>query len=391
MWNKLKPILLSLLLTLTFGYSRLSADDQEIEWGASKIAKAYKVELRDFTSKKMILEKKVKTTSYKIDKLDPGLYEYRIGIINDKEVTVIYSEWSTLSIIQAFEPEGSVEEIYYGGKQDKFQEIYISGSNFLEDTKIEIFSSQGKIPVKNLVRVSERELKFILDLTTAKPGTYDLKIINPLNKIYVKKGFYLLGNTKAEAEKITIEAANKSQGTEVSVDRKYFQRSAILPGLGQYTSGKDYDSKFRKVKGIAFFTSTIGAGIFAAVSYHDYMQKKKEVNDIHYLDNLVNYPYNPQQSLGGIYLSHQFTNGTLELDNKWHTFTASSALFVGLYLINLIDSYFFTGQITKPKAVNILEKDSQLKAYILPDRAIGVNYGNTGIGSSYIIEYSFHF
>ena len=175
------------------------------------------------------------------------------------------------------------------------------------------------------------------------------------------------------------------------MDRKYFQRSAILPGLGQYTSGKDYDSKFRKVKGIAFFTSTIGAGIFAAVSYHDYMQKKKEVNDIHYLDNLVNYPYNPQQSLGGIYLSHQFTNGTLELDNKWHTFTASSALFVGLYLINLIDSYFFTGQITKPKAVNILEKDSQLKAYILPDRAIGVNYGNTGIGSSYIIEYSFHF
>jgi hypothetical protein len=123
--------------------------------------------------------------------------------------------------------------------------------------------------------VSERELKFILDLTTAKPGTYDLKIINPLNKIYVKKGFYLLGNTKAEAEKIIIEAANKSQGTEVSVDRKYFQRSAILPGLGQYTSGKDYDSKFRKVKGIAFFTSTIGAGIFCCCELPRLYAEKK--------------------------------------------------------------------------------------------------------------------
>ena len=60
MWNKLKPILLSLFIILSLGYSTLSAEDQEIEWGASKIAKAYKVELRDFTSKKMILEKKSK-------------------------------------------------------------------------------------------------------------------------------------------------------------------------------------------------------------------------------------------------------------------------------------------------------------------------------------------
>ena len=38
MWNKLKPILLSLFIILSLGYSTLSAEDQEIEWGASKIA-----------------------------------------------------------------------------------------------------------------------------------------------------------------------------------------------------------------------------------------------------------------------------------------------------------------------------------------------------------------
>jgi hypothetical protein len=123
MWNKISYLLLVSFFYLV-GLFGLAAEEQEIEWGPSKIAKAYKLELRDFTKKKIILDKKVKTTSYKIDKLDPGIYEYRIGIINDKDVTVIYSDWTTLSVIQAFEPEGSVEEIYYGGKQDKFQEIW---------------------------------------------------------------------------------------------------------------------------------------------------------------------------------------------------------------------------------------------------------------------------
>lgn len=391
MWNKLKLIIFYAGILLIYGFSVLVAEEQEIEWAPSKIAKSYKIEVRDFSSKKIKLEKKVKQTSYKIDKLDPGLYEYRIGIINDKEVTVIYSEWTTLSIIQAFEPEGSVEEIYYGGKQDKFQEIYITGNNFYEDTKIEIFSEKGKIPVKNLVKVNDRELRFVLDLTNAKPGSYDLKIINPLNKIYVKKGFYLLGQTKAEAEKIIVEAAKKGQGIDTSVDRKYFFKSAMIPGWGQFGSGKEYESRFRKIKGGFFFSATIGLGIFTALSYRDYLNKKHEVDNLNYLNNLINYPYNPSSSIQGLYLSQQFTNGTLELDNKWHTFTNASLALVGIYLINLIDAYFFTGPIQKPTAENNYEKNYQFKAYILPDRNSNLNMGTTNIGSSYVFEYSFRF
>jgi hypothetical protein len=391
MWNKLKLIIFYAGVLVIYGISVLVADEQEIEWAPSKIAKSYKIEVRDFSSKKIKLEKKVKQTSYKVDKLEPGLYEYRIGIINDKEVTVIYSEWTTLSVIQAFEPEGSVEEIYYGGKQDKFQEIYITGNNFYEDTKIEIFSEKGKIPVKNLVKVNDRELRFVLDLTNAKPGSYDLKIINPLNKIYVKKGFYLLGQTKAEAEKIIVEAAKKGQGVDTSVDRKYFIQSLLIPGRGQYNSGKDYESRARKIKGGIFFTTTIGLGIFTALSYRDYLNKKHEVDNLNYINNLVNYPYNPSSSIQGLYLSHQFTNGTLQLDNKWHTFTGASLAFAGIYLINLIDAYFFTGPIQNPAAANNYEKNYQFKAYILPDRSSTLNMGTTNIGSSYIFEYSFRF
>ncbi|HMV43215.1 MAG TPA: hypothetical protein PKD50_11810, partial [Leptospiraceae bacterium] len=190
MWNRFLHVIILILSIL--GYSSLTADEQEIEWAPNKNAKAYKLEVRDFSSKKVKVDKKIKETRYKIDKLDPGLYEYRIGIVNDKDIVAVYSDWSTLSIMQSFEPEGSVEEIYYGGKDDKFQEIYITGNNFFEDTKIEIFSEQGKIPIKNLIRVSDRELRFVLELSNAKPGTYDLKIINPLKKVYVKKGFYLL-------------------------------------------------------------------------------------------------------------------------------------------------------------------------------------------------------
>ena len=86
-----------------------------------------------------------------------------------KDVTVIYSDWTT-PVIQAFEPEGSVGRNLLRGKQDKFRRFIFQENNFYEDTKIEIFSPQGKIPVKNLVRINDREMKFILELSNAKTG-----------------------------------------------------------------------------------------------------------------------------------------------------------------------------------------------------------------------------
>jgi len=346
MWNRFLHVIILILSIL--GYSSLTADEQEIEWAPNKNAKAYKLEVRDFSSKKVKVDKKIKETRYKIDKLDPGLYEYRIGIVNDKDIVAVYSDWSTLSIMQSFEPEGSVEEIYYGGKDDKFQEIYITGNNFFEDTKIEIFSEQGKIPIKNLIRVSDRELRFVLELSNAKPGTYDLKIINPLKKVYVKKGFYLLGKTKLEAEKVVIEAAKKSQGQETNVDRKYFVRSAFLPGWGQYSSGKDYDLKFRRVKGAILFSATIGLGVFAAYSYKEYILQKRATDDANYLNNQFNYPYNSNITPLGFYFSNQFYANVEDLDNKWHQFTRTSLILIGVYIFNLIDSYFFTGAPSNP-------------------------------------------
>ena len=70
----------------------------------------------------------------------------------------------------------------------------------MEDTRVEVFSAQGKIPLKSFVRISSTELKLTLDLTNAKEGVYDLKIINPLNKVFVKNNFYILGLTRKDAE-----------------------------------------------------------------------------------------------------------------------------------------------------------------------------------------------
>ncbi|HMW07207.1 MAG TPA: hypothetical protein PK079_15330 [Leptospiraceae bacterium] len=384
MWNRFLHVIILILSIL--GYSSLTADEQEIEWAPNKNAKAYKLEVRDFSSKKVKVDKKIKETRYKIDKLDPGLYEYRIGIVNDKDIVAVYSDWSTLSIMQSFEPEGSVEEIYYGGKDDKFQEIYITGNNFFEDTKIEIFSEQGKIPIKNLIRVSDRELRFVLELSNAKPGTYDLKIINPLKKVYVKKGFYLLGKTKLEAEKVVIEAAKKSQGQETNVDRKYFVRSAFLPGWGQYSSGKDYDLKFRRVKGAILFSATIGLGVFAAYSYKEYILQKRATDDANYLNNQFNYPYNSNITPLGFYFSNQFYANVEDLDNKWHQFTRTSLILIGVYIFNLIDSYFFTGAPSNPTSLNGLLPNHQIRAYVSPDRN-----GFNQTGNSYSLEYSIRF
>lgn len=384
MWNRCLKLF---LLFIIVGYSSLAADEQEIEWAPNKSAKVYKLEVRDFSSKKIKVDKKIKETRYKVDKLDPGLYEYRIGIVNDKDIVAVYSDWSTLSIMQTFEPEGSVEEIYYGGKDDKFQEIYITGNNFFEDTRIEIFSDKDKIPVKNLIRVSDRELRFVLELANAKPGTYDLKIINPLKKVYVKKGFYLLGQTKQEAEKVVIEAAKKSQGQETNVTRKYFIRSSILPGWGQYTSGKDFDIKSRRVKGGIFFSATIGLGILAGYNYKQYIDQKHATDNANYLNNQFNYPYNSNVTPLGLYFSNQFYANVDQLDSKWHQFTRTSILLIGIYLINIIDAYFFTGPVANPtSAVNNILLNQQIKASVMPDRN-GINQ----TGNSYSIEYTMRF
>ncbi|HMV44600.1 MAG TPA: DUF5683 domain-containing protein, partial [Leptospiraceae bacterium] len=187
-------------------------------------------------------------------------------------------------------------------------------------------------------------------------------------------------------EKVVIEAAKKSQGQETNVDRKYFVRSAFLPGWGQYSSGKDYDLKFRRVKGAILFSATIGLGVFAAYSYKEYILQKRATDDANYLNNQFNYPYNSNITPLGFYFSNQFYANVEDLDNKWHQFTRTSLILIGVYIFNLIDSYFFTGAPSNPTSLNGLLPNHQIRAYVSPDRN-----GFNQTGNSYSLEYSIRF
>ncbi|MBK8399320.1 MAG: hypothetical protein IPL26_29270 [Leptospiraceae bacterium] len=379
-----KTIYSFILLVFCFGFPIWS--EQEIEWGPSRIAKSYKLEVREFNTKKVKIDTKVKTTKYKVNKLKPGIYEYRIGIINDKDTIVIYSDWTSLSVLLALDPEGSIDEVYFGGKTDRFQEFYITGNNFVEDTTVEIYSAKEKIPIKNFVRLSSTELKFTLDITNASKGTYDLKIINPLNKVFVKKNFYVLGKTKQDAEKEIEEANRISQEGGSGIETKYLLRSIVVPGWGQYRSGVDNESTFRKIRGGIYLFSFLGTGGYLAIQYQSYISQTNKVNQLKLLNNVVNYPYQPPLSDAGLYISQEFNTNVAELYQQWHTVSNTAFALLGIYIINLIDAYFFTGDIEKINTMYYPMKPTEWKAYINPDQN-----GSMQIGRSYNIEYSIRF
>ena len=376
-----------LFFVFLFLFPTLVWGEQEIEWGPSKAAKSYKLEIREFKTKKIKIDTKVKNTKYKVSKLDPGLYEYRIGIINDKDIIVVSSEWTSLSVIQSLDPEGAVDEVYYGGKNERFQEIFITGNNFMEDTRVEVFSAQGKIPLKSFVRISSTELKLTLDLTNAKEGVYDLKIINPLNKVFVKNNFYILGLTRKDAEKKIEEANRVSAGDNSTTDSKYFIRSVFIPGWGQYKSGVENESTFRKVKGGVFLFSFLGTGAYLAVQYRDYISQLDKAKEVSLLNNVVNYPYNPPLSTEGLYITNEFNTSVSAVYSQWRTVSNLSYALLGICLINLVDAYFFTGDMKTVKVgMSEIPKKSQWKAYMNSD----IN-GSTQIGKYYMIEYTIRF
>jgi hypothetical protein len=356
--------------------SNLFSSDQEIEWALSKNAVEYLIEIREFKSKKMKITKKFKPTinKYKIDSLKEGLFEYRIGIRSIKNETV-FTDWSSLSIQKSLEPEGAIDEFYFGSLKERYQEIFITGKNFLPDTKIEIYNKELKIPINKIVIRSDTELSFTLDLANAKKGRYDLKIINPLDRVFDRPDFYIIGETFKDAENSAqavdkadkIKKYNTENKEKASIlARSYFLRSAILPGWGQIAAGIDMDSKYKKWRGRVYMATSLITLPYLLYSYKDYRSRKDDLNDLSTLNNLMNQPFN--YPLRDPYTNNRFNEDLDALEKSWQTTARVGYFLAGIYVINLIDAYFFTGRKRGIFTVANEENDGIFQAYIVPER-----------------------
>ena len=383
----LNKILLFFLL-----FTSLLNAEQEIEWAPSKFAIEYHIEIRDFRTKKIKVNKKLKQTKYKINNLDEGLYEYRIGVYTTKKETV-YTDWTSLSITQSLEPEAAIDEVYYGTLKDKYQEIFISGNNFVEDTKIEVFNENTRLEIKRVVVKSSKELSFTIDLKSAKAGKYDLRILNPLGKDFLKRGFYIIGENYKEAEnaakKVDKEEKIKKYGEDDSTKaglfaRSYFLKSLVLPGWGQIASGIDNESKAKRIRGYLYMGLGISSLTLFAYNYKLYRAARNDANDLEYQNNLTNQPFNFPLSFYGSYINEKYNRSLDNLELRYSNTTKLGGFFLVVYTINLIDAYFFTGRKRGIFNVEYLNPNTNFYVYYQPEKnQTGPNGTQFGFGYNF--------
>ncbi len=384
------------IFVIFFSVPVFGGGENEIEWAISKFAIEYLIEVRDYKTKIVKVTKRVgpKVNKYKVDSLKEGLYEYRVAVITSKKET-LYTEWSPLSVQLSLEPEGAIDEFYFASLKEKNQEIFITGKNFVADTKIEVFNKDSKIPVKTIVVNSSEELKFVLDLTTAKQGRYDLRIINPLGKTFEKPDFFIvdykLTDAENKAKKVERDDKIKKFGTEdktkaTLLARSYFLRSMIFPGWGQYAAGIDMNSKAKKWRGGIYMGLAVISIPLFAYSYRDYRGDKNDVNSLAYQNSFINQPFNFPLSLYGTKVNNDYNDKVDELQVSWQNVNRVGFFFAGLYTINLIDAYFFTGR--KRGIFTVMNEVSETNLFVtlIPERN---PFGQ--MGNAFDLTYSIRF
>ncbi len=196
-----------------------------LKWKKIQNAKEYKVEIQN---KKGFFKKfETEQTDLKIN-LSPGIYEYRVGIINKFGKVKNFSKWEKLEII--YTTEAIVEtKNYKFYTPDKEKIINLKGKFFLEEMKILLHGKEKK-EIKNFERVSDTEINFNLNLSEEKEEKLNLVLINPLEKKTEIENFIVLKKSlqpivHSNSEEIILPKTEKEfflKGENFTEDMKLF-------------------------------------------------------------------------------------------------------------------------------------------------------------------------
>ncbi len=178
-----------------------------IEWRAIPAANGYRVEIK--SENKVIIETNVTENIYYVD-LPKGKYEFRIAVLNFFKKPVVWSYWNPLRVIISQQPvlNSDRQELAIGDK------VELSGSNFLENTKISLLNGSQVTSVDTSI-INDKQLSFSTD--KVKAGTYDLLVENPNNKkLKLEKYLVLYESSKNRNRKKPPEKVIKKKDIEIT-------------------------------------------------------------------------------------------------------------------------------------------------------------------------------
>jgi hypothetical protein len=352
-----------------------NANKTIIQWKSVENAASYKLEIRLEDAKQMQLN--LKENEVSLD-LKPGKYEYRVGALNKFKKVKHWSKWFPLEVVYSQPPVINEDSKYSFSLPEKEQEIVVKGKYFLEEIEVELESNSNKLPVKNIKRISDTELRFSVDMESySKAEKIRLTLRNPLNKITVKESFIVLEEKpKAKEAEVAVveergsskpEEPNKTEPKELKENRSYsaevlppLWRSSLVPGWGQYYKGEK--TKAYIVGGsVLFFLGSV----FFFESFKDYSVSRSE----RYSNLLFLLPGDKNLLPAALYLRSESIHSRQEAQDNLQRQEAVLGVAAAIYLYNIADILW--NRKSTDKIIDPNEKTSGLF----------LNMGNQGRGS----------
>ena len=381
--KKVKSFLILICLLLTVNGILPQATDVNtgktvIQWKPVENAESYKLEIRPEDNKQIQLS--LKENQAHLD-LKPGKYEYRVGVLNKFKKVKHWSKWLPLEVVYSQPPVINDDSRYSFFLPEKEQEIVVKGKYFLEEMEVELESNSDKIPIKNLQRISDTELRFKVNLESyTKPDQIQLTLRNPLNKFTTKKSFLVLeekpkpkepevvvteerGNgkteepAKSETKEVKEPTESKSYSAEVLPP---LWRSSLVPGWGQYY--KTEKTKAYTIGGSVLFF--LGSYFFFE-SYKDYSVARSE----RYSNLLFLIPGDRNLLPAALYLRNQSVHSRSEAQDNLEKQEAVLGIAAAIYIYNIADILW-----NRKPTEKVIESSEKTSGLFL-------NVGNQGRGS----------
>lgn len=237
MWSKRIHLFIVLLL---FFYS-LHAEEEygAIRWEEVPGAIGYIVEIRNMEGR-TIDNKRISTNYYLLDKIQPGIYEHRIGIINKFGKVDVFSEWVKFEIVQTKNPIITTKTIFSASKQENEKKINLEGDYFLPEMKIYLQKGNTIIQPKKYNVNPPKKVEAVINIKEIQElGVYDIILENPKGKKSILPGSFIIG---LDPEKVKKYAKKQERILNNEVPPDYYStpywstlwRSSLIPGWGQY-------------------------------------------------------------------------------------------------------------------------------------------------------------
>lgn len=357
-----------------------------IQWKPVENASSYKIEIRSEKDK----EKQINVTENEILlDLNPGKYEYRVGVLNKFKKVKYWSKWNPLEVVYSQPPEIDEVSKFTFFIPDKKQEVVVKGKYFLDEIEVELESNSDKVPISDLKRISETELKFTVNLESlTKQDSFRLTLKNPLNKVTTKDSFLVLQEKTKESESNVAESKETKSESEAKTEKEnlaeakegkeaketteankksYFAevlpplwRSSLIPGWGQYYKGE-------KTKAYIFSGSVLFflGSVFFFESYKDYSVSRSD----RFSNLLFLLPGDKNLLPAAIYLRNQSLESRHNAQEEVNKQEAVLGVAAAIYLYNIVDI--------------LINKKSTEKAITGQEKTSGLffNVGNQGRGS----------